>query len=102
MEAGEVLEKERGSFYAGGSENLIYDLHWDMNRLWEDKFKRLRLNNLSEVLGSVGNARGQRNNKVRRKSLRTVRTGSPPGHRDSGTSDYNCFVEKGLTHTQLF
>lgn len=73
-----------------------------MNGLWEDKFKRLRLYNLSEVLGSVGNARGQSNNKVRRKSLRTVRTGSPPGHYDSGTSDYNCFVEKGLAHTQLF
>lgn len=73
-----------------------------MNGLWEDKFKRLRLYYLSEVLGSVGNARGQSNNKVRRKSLRTVRTGSPPGHHDSGTSDCNCLVEKGLAHTQLF
>lgn len=38
--------KERGSSYAGGREHLIYDLHWDMNGLWDDKFKRLSLKSL--------------------------------------------------------
>lgn len=41
-EAWRGSEKERGSSYAGGMEHLIYDLHWDMNRLWDDKFKRLK------------------------------------------------------------
>lgn len=39
-------EKERGSSYAGGMEHLICDLHWDMNGLWIDKFKRLSFKSL--------------------------------------------------------
>lgn len=44
--AAEIQEKERGSFYAGGSKKLIYHLHCNTNGLWGDKFNRLSLYNL--------------------------------------------------------
>lgn len=43
--AGEIKEKESGSFYAG-SKKLICHLHCNTNGLWGDKFNRLSLYNL--------------------------------------------------------